>query len=103
VLPSTDLHVLSNLAVFCLMFLAGLEMDPREIRRSGRSAIVISMIPFFIPLLSGTCASLLFGLTTVQSLFMRLLLSITAIPVSAMVLMNMRKLEHKIAVLRLAL
>jgi Kef-type K+ transport system membrane component KefB len=103
VLPSTDLHVLSNLAVFFLMFLAGLEMHPREIRRSGRSAIVISMIAFFIPLLSGTCASLLFGLTTVQSLFMGLLLSITAVPVSAIVLMDMFKLRYKIAVLGLAL
>lgn len=103
VLPSTDLHVLSNLAVFFLMFLAGLEMDPREIRRSGRSATVISIIAFFIPLLSGTCASLLFGLASVQSLFMGLLLSITAVSVSAMVLMDMFKLRYKIAVLRLAL
>jgi Kef-type K+ transport system membrane component KefB len=101
VLPSTDLHVLSNLAVFFLMFLAVLEMDPREIRRSGRSAIVISMIAFFIPLLSGTCASLLFGLASVQSLFMGLLLSITAVPVNAMVLMDMFKLRYKIAVLGL--
>ncbi|MDQ3968752.1 MAG: cation:proton antiporter, partial [Thermoproteota archaeon] len=54
VLPSTDLQVLSNLAVFFLMFLAGLEMDPREIRRAGGSAIVISIIAFLIPLLSGT-------------------------------------------------
>jgi Kef-type K+ transport system membrane component KefB len=89
--------------VFFLMFLAGLEMHPREIRRSGRSAIVISMIAFFIPLLSGTCASLLFGLTTVQSLFMGLLLSITAVPVSAIVLMDMFKLRYKIAILGLAL
>src|SRR3712207_9403215 len=69
VLPSNDLHVLSNLAVFFLMFLAGLEMDPREIRRAGGSAIVISIIAFFVPLLSGTGTSLLFGLTTVESLF----------------------------------
>src|SRR3712207_8324518 len=41
VLPSSDLHVLSNLAVFFLMFFAGLDLDPREIRRAGRSAIVI--------------------------------------------------------------
>jgi Kef-type K+ transport system membrane component KefB len=30
----SSIHMLSNLAVFFLMFLAGLEMDPREIRRS---------------------------------------------------------------------
>jgi Kef-type K+ transport system membrane component KefB len=96
VLPSTDLHVLSNLAVFFLMFLAGLEMDPREIRRAGGSAIVISVIAFLIPLLSGTGTSLLFGLTTVQSLFMGLLLSITAVPVSAIVLMQFGILNSKL-------
>ena len=96
VLPSPDLHVLSNLAVFFLMFLAGLEMDPREIRRAGRSAIVISIIAFFIPLLSGTGTSLLFGLPTVQSLFMGLLLSITAVPVSAIVLMQFGILNSRL-------
>jgi len=103
VLPSTDLSMLSNPAVFFLMFLAGLEMDPREIRRSGRSAIVISIIAFFIPLLSGTCTSLLFGLPIVQSLFVGLLLSITALPVGAIVLTDMFKLRYKIAFLGLAL
>ena len=94
--PSADLHVISNLAVFFLMFLAGLEMDPREIRRAGGSAIVISIIAFFTPLLAGTGTSLLFGLTTVQSLFMGLLLSITAVPVSAIVLMQFGILNSRL-------
>jgi Kef-type K+ transport system membrane component KefB len=94
--PSSDLHVLSNLAVFFLMFLAGLQMDPREIRRAGGSAMVISIIAFFLPLLSGTCASLLFGLTMIQSIFMGLLLSITAVPVSAIVLMQFGILNSRL-------
>ncbi|MDQ3883161.1 MAG: cation:proton antiporter [Thermoproteota archaeon] len=94
--PSSDLHVLSNLAVFFLMFLAGLQMDPREIRRSGGSAMVISIIAFFLPLLSGTFASLLFGLTMIQSIFMGLLLSITAVPVSAIVLMQFGILNSRL-------
>jgi Kef-type K+ transport system membrane component KefB len=96
VLSSADLHVLSNLAVFFLMFLTGLEMDPREIRRAGGSAIVISIVAFLIPLLAGTGTSLLFGLTTVQSLFMGLLLSITAVPVSAIVLMQFGILNSRL-------
>ncbi|MEW6605090.1 MAG: cation:proton antiporter [Thermoproteota archaeon] len=96
VLPSPDLQVLSNLAVFFLMFLAGLEMDPREIRRAGKAAIIISIVAFFVPLLSGTGVSMLFGLTTVQSLFMGLLLSITAVPVSAMVLMQFGILNSRL-------
>jgi Kef-type K+ transport system membrane component KefB len=96
VLPNPDLHVLSDLAVFFLMFLAGLEMDPREIRRAGKAAVVISTVAFFAPLLSGTGVSMLFGLTTVQSLFMGLLLSITAVPVSAMVLMQFGILNSRL-------
>jgi Kef-type K+ transport system membrane component KefB len=33
--PTDSLTVLSDLGVFFLMFLAGLEMDPREIRKAG--------------------------------------------------------------------
>jgi len=94
--PSSDLQVLSDLAVFFLMFLAGLEMDPREIRRAGKSAIVISIIAFFVPLFSGTYVSMLFGLPTIQSLFMGLLLSITAVPVSAIVLMQFGVLNSRL-------
>lgn len=94
--PNADLEVISNLAVFFLMFLAGLEMDPRELRRAGRSAVVISLLAFFAPLLAGTYVSLLFGLPMVQSLFMGLLLSITAVPVSAIVLMQFGILNTKL-------
>jgi Kef-type K+ transport system membrane component KefB len=88
VLPTPDLQVLSDLAVFFLMFLTGLEMKLKEIKKAGLSAIVISVIAFSAPLLSGYFTSLYFGLTDVQSLFMGLLLSITAVPVSAIVLMQ---------------
>lgn len=96
VVPSADLRVLSDLAVFFLMFLTGLEMDPREIRKQGRRAMVISVLAFLVPLLSGTYVSLLFGLTFIQSAFMGLLLSITAVPVSAIVLMQFGILNSKL-------
>src|SRR5262245_7519512 len=57
VLPNADLRVLSDLAVFFLMFLTGLEMHPREIRKAGKSAIVISVLAFLAPLLAGTYVS----------------------------------------------
>ncbi|MCI0559436.1 MAG: cation:proton antiporter [Nitrososphaera sp.] len=94
--PNADLEVLSNLAVFFLMFLTGLEMNPKEIRKAGRSAIVISLLAFFAPLLAGTYVSLTFGLSYIQALFMGLLLSITAVPVSAIVLMQFGILNSKL-------
>ena len=68
--PDESLTVLSDLAVFFLMFLAGLEMDPREIRRAGLPACILSVIAFSVPLVSGYGVSLVLGLSTIQSLFM---------------------------------
>lgn len=97
VAPSASLEVLSNLAVFFLMFLTGLQMDIRAIRKAGFSALIISAIAFLVPLVSGYYVStLLFGLTSVQALFMGLLLSITAVPVSAMVLMQFGILNSRL-------
>jgi Kef-type K+ transport system membrane component KefB len=94
--PDENLNVLSNLAVFFLMFLAGLEMNPQEIRKAGKPAIIISLLAFSGPLLSGTFGAMLFGLSNLQALFMGLLLSITAVPVSAIVLMEFGILRSKI-------
>lgn len=91
-----DLRVLSDIAVFFLMLLAGLVMDPREIRRSGKYAIPISLVAFAVPFAAGTYVAQLFGLALSQALFMGLLLSITAVPVSAIVLMQFGILRSKL-------
>ncbi len=96
VLPNESLTVLSELSVFFLMFLAGLEMDPREIRRAGLRSCLLSIIAFSVPMVSGFFATQLLGLPTIQSLFMGLLLSITAVPVSAIVLMEFGILKSKL-------
>jgi Kef-type K+ transport system membrane component KefB len=96
VLPNESLTVLSDLSVFFLMFLAGLEMDPREIRRAGLPSCLLSILAFSVPMVSGFIASHLLGLPTIQSLFMGLLLSITAVPVSAIVLMEFGMLKSKL-------
>ena len=96
ILPNESLEVLASVAVFFLMLLAGLEMDLREIKKAGRSAVIISLMAFTIPFLTGTQVASLFGLPTVQSLFMGLLLSITALPVSVIVLMEFGILKSRI-------
>jgi Kef-type K+ transport system membrane component KefB len=88
--------ILSSVAVFFLMFLAGLEMNLGEIRKASRSAVVIAIASFTIPFVSGYYVGSFFGLTTIQSLFVGLLLSITALPVSSMILMEFGILRSKI-------
>ena len=97
ILQSDDsFHILSTVAVFFLMLVAGLEMNIKEIKKAGRSAVIISLLAFFVPFEVGSYTASLFGLTGVQSIFMGLLLSITALPVSAMVLMEFKILKSKI-------
>ena len=91
-----SLSVLGTVAVFFLMIVAGSEMDIREIKRASKSAVTISLIAFTVPFLTGSQVASLFGLSTVQSIFMGLLLSITALPVSAMILMEFKILKSKI-------
>lgn len=74
--------------MFFLMLLAGLEMDAKEIRRAGKYAIALSFIESFITFVSGTLVAKSFGLRLSQSLFIGLLLSITAASVSALVLIQ---------------
>jgi Kef-type K+ transport system membrane component KefB len=78
------------------MLLAGLQMDPREIRKAGLRAGVLSAIAFSIPYVSGFAIASLFGLGLVQSMFVGLLLSITAVPVTTIVLMQFGILETKL-------
>lgn len=94
--PDQSLNVISDLGVFFLMLLAGLQMDPREIRKAGLSGGILSAIAFSLPFLGGLGIAALFGLGMLQSMFVGLLLSITAVPVSTIVLMQFGILETKV-------
>ena len=94
--PNASLSVLSDLGVFFLMLLAGLQMDPREIRKAGFHAAILSTMAFTIPFTSGFAVAYSFGLATIQSMFVGLLLSITAVPVTTIVLMQFGILESKL-------
>ena len=94
--PDQSLNVISDLGVFFLMLLAGLQMDPREIRKAGLRGAILSVFAFSLPFVGGFGIAALFGLGIVQSMFVGLLLSITAVPVSTIVLMQFGILETKV-------
>jgi Na+:H+ antiporter len=96
VTPDESLNVISDLGVFFLMLLAGLQMDPRQIRKAGLRGGILSVIAFSLPYVGGFGIAALFGLGMLQSMFVGLLLSITAVPVSTIVLMQFGILETKL-------
>ena len=96
VLPSEDLELISMIAIFFVMLFIGLEMDLREIRKAGKPAFIISIISLIIPFLLGYQLSIWFGLELIESLFIGLLLSVTSVPVSAIILLELGVLKNKI-------
>jgi Kef-type K+ transport system membrane component KefB len=93
---SEPLKVLTQLAVFFLMFLAGLELHPQEIRKAGKGAAAVSIAAFVVPFTAGAGVANMLGVSTIPSLFIGLTLAITAVPVNAIVLMEFGMLKSKI-------
>ena len=96
--PSDSLKVITDLGVFFMMFIAGLELKPDEIKKAGKNALLISSIAFIAPFLGGAAMASFLGLGMMPSLFVGLALAITAVPVMAIVLMEFGMLKSKLGV-----
>ena len=89
-----ELKVISELGVFLLIIIAGLEINFDGIIRSlkGRN-IIISLSAFFIPFSAGFFLGQLFQLDIMATIFVGLCIAITALPVSIRILMDFGKLN----------
>jgi len=89
-----ELKVISELGVFLLIIIAGLEINIEGIVKSlkGRN-IIISLLAFFIPFLSGIFVGHLYQLNEMATIFIGLCIAITALPVSIRILMDFGKLN----------
>ncbi len=93
---TTDsLEVIIQFIIFFMMFIAGLERHPDEIKKATRKAIFISVVSFTIPLLGAAITANSFGFGWITSLFIGLTLAITAVPVVRVVLIEFGMLESK--------
>lgn len=92
-----ELKVISELGVFLLVIIAGLEINLDEIIKSmkGRN-IVISVLAFFIPILAGFFVGRYFELDVMSTIFIGLCVAITALPVSIRILMDLGKLNSPV-------
>jgi Kef-type K+ transport system membrane component KefB len=89
-----DIKVISELGVFLLVILAGLEINLDDVLKSVRGRnIFISVLAFFLPILSGFAVGQLFSQDVMTTVFIGLCVAITALPVSIRILMDLGKLN----------
>ncbi len=92
---SEILHLLGELGVIFLMFIAGLEIDLGEMRKSGLAATLVGTSGVLAPLILGALTALAFGYSWVSAIFIGIVLTATSVSISAQTLIELGKLRSR--------
>lgn len=91
--PSDALKILAEIGVIVLLAEVGLEMDLDELRRVGRSSILVALVGVVVPMSSGIAAGSLLGETFNASLFLGAAMAATSVGITARVFGDLKALS----------
>lgn len=92
-----EIRVISELGIFLLVIIAGLEINIDDILKSLKGKnIIISLMAFFLPLFSGWVIGYVFDQDLMTTVFIGLCVAITALPVSIRILMDLDKINSHV-------
>lgn len=91
-----SLTLFAEIGVLLLMFLAGLELELKELLRSGKVASIAGSLGVVVPLAGGFLTAILFDIPATEAVFIGLALSATSVSISAQTLMELGVLRSKV-------
>lgn len=92
-----EIKVISELGIFLLVIIAGLEINIDDILKSLKGKnIIISLMAFFIPIFGGIAVGYIFDQDIMTTVFIGLCVAITALPVSIRILMDLGKINSEV-------
>ena len=91
-----SIELMAEIGVLLLMMLAGLELDLKDLLRSGKTSSLAGTLGVFIPLLMGYGTARLFGLDNSSAFVLALSLAATSVSISAQTLMELRVLRSRV-------
>ena len=94
--PSDTILSLAEIGVIVLMFQAGLETDIRELKRSGKAAMVIALCGVVVPLAVGAVISFMFEKNLMENIFVGVILTATSVSITVETLQDMGKLKGRV-------
>ncbi|MCY9698425.1 cation:proton antiporter, partial [Paenibacillus alginolyticus] len=89
------LKEISQIGVILLMFIAGLETDTEEFKRTGKGSAYVGVLGIIVPFALGFLTGSTLGLSQLESIFLGLLLSATSVSISVQALKEMGKLKSR--------
>ena len=86
---------IGELAAIVILFVAGLEITPREFLRGGASSFTIGALGVIVPFFVGYYVFSLYGLEALETLLIATALTATSIAISIQVLSSIGKMQTK--------
>ena len=94
VLDETVMQI-GEIAAVVILFIAGLEITPREFLRGGTAAFTVGSLGVVVPFFVGYYAFAAFGIEALQSILIATALTATSIAISIQVLTELGKMQSK--------
>ncbi|MDQ3848596.1 MAG: cation:proton antiporter [Thermoproteota archaeon] len=94
VLDETVKHI-GEISAVVILFIAGLEITPREFLKGGAAAFTVGSLGVIVPFFVGFYAFEAFGIEALQSILIATALTATSIAISIQVLTELGKMQSK--------
>jgi Kef-type K+ transport system membrane component KefB len=94
ILDETVKHI-GGIAAIVILFIAGLEITPREFLRGGAASFTVGSLGVIVPFFVGFYIFLTFGLEAIESMLVATALTATSIAITIQVLTELGKMQTK--------
>lgn len=90
---SSEIKILGEMGAIVILFMAGLEMTPREFLRGGKASFTVGTLGVVVPFFAGLVVFGAFGFDALQSMLIATALTATSIAISIQVLNEFGKIK----------
>ncbi|PIW35582.1 MAG: cation:proton antiporter [Nitrosopumilales archaeon CG15_BIG_FIL_POST_REV_8_21_14_020_33_23] len=90
---NNEIKVLGEIGAIVILFMAGLEMTPKEFLKGGKASFTVGTLGVIVPFVAGLLVFQIFGFDALQSMLIATALTATSIAISVQVLSEFGKLK----------
>ena len=88
-----EIRILGEMGAIVILFMAGLEMTPKEFLKGGKASFTVGSLGVIVPFFAGLAVFQMFGFDALQSMLIATALTATSIAISIQVLSEFGKIK----------